>query len=196
MKEILKMIVMLLLFSSFFGCQIDPNPCSLSEKVLLDISSLDSLIKSPKIQERIRDQMMGNYNEPSLLDANVETYRFVWHSSFNGSEVYRVEKSNDKIEVTKKVFVNNQDSIGTTSQFSISEKSWLNIKDSLDKVDFWIYPTSIDRNGLDGSSWILEGYSPIKNKCTHQNYHYTFRWSPNDTTFIAMCKLLYNLKEE
>ena len=72
---------------------------------------------------------------------------------------------------------------------------WNNIMDSLSINGFWSYPSSIERNGLDGATWTLEGYKPNPDKCTGKNYHRLSRWSPIDTKFVAMCDLLINLKQ-
>jgi len=177
------------------GCQSDPNPCSLSKEVLKDIHELDSITSIPEIQNRHREWMKNNYNEPSILDADFETYRFILSSSFGRTEIYRVENEDDQFNVIKKVFTSHQDSIGILNEFQISKGVWTNITDNLVISNFWTYPSSIDRKGLDGESWSLEGYKPIKNECTLKRYHSTGRWSPIDTTFISMCKLLSELKE-
>jgi len=139
--------------------------------------------------------MENNYKEPSILDAKTEMYRFIWSSSFDTTKLYRIEKNNAHYSVTSKIFTSHQDTIGTTNKFDITESEWSNIVNGLVRNGFWTYPTSDNRNGLDGSTWILEGYKPVKDKCTGMNYHRVSRWSPIDTTFILMCKLIYKVKE-
>jgi hypothetical protein len=183
----------ILLLTFLFSCQGNKNPCSLSEVVLKDINRIDSLISIPEVQVRNRNWMRHNYNEPSILHADNETYRFIWSSSFDGTEIYRVEKKSKTFKAIVKIFGYN-DTIGKYTEFNISKEVWNNITDSLNAISFWTYPSSIDRKGLDGASWSLEGYKPIKDKCTQKKYHMVGRWSPIDTQFISICKLLSKLK--
>ena len=194
MQKKFQKILYFLLLLVFVGCQTDPNPCSLSQEVLMDIYKLDSITSIPEIRDRNRDWMKNNYDEPSILDADSETYRFILSSSFGRTEISRIEKINGQFNVTKKVFANHQDTIGIIDEFQISKDVWRNITDSLTINNFWTYPSSIDRRGLDGASWSLEGYKPIKDKCTLKNFHSVGRWTPIDSTFISMCNLLSNLK--
>ena len=193
MQKTFKNIYYILLLIFLVSCQGNKNPCSLSEVVLKDINRIDSLIGIPEVQDRNRNWMKHNYDEPSIFHADNETYRFIWSSSFDGTKIYRIEKKGNAFKAIVKVFANN-DTIGKFTEFNISKKVWNNITDSLNATNFWMYPSSIDRKGLDGASWSLEGYKPIKDKCTQKKFHSVGRWSPIDTQFISMCKLLYKLK--
>jgi len=178
------------------GCQADRNPCSLSENVLKNLYELDSLIKIPEARERERQGMRANYDEPSMFDAKTETYRFILSSS-TYSKVVRIE------ELEKKFFATIKEIERTTgdpkltpsvNKFELSKSKWDSIVVNLKNLDFWTYTTSIDRQGLDGSSWSISGYKPLKDECTLKNFHVVSRWSPKDTSFIAMCKLFSELK--
>jgi hypothetical protein len=179
----------------FFSCRGDQNPCKLSEAILKDIAQTDSLIKLPQVRERDSTWNFNNYREPSLITAPSETYRFTWHSSFDGVKIYRVEKLTDKYKAVIKTF-GDRDTVPDTREFFISAKIWNDVIDRLSINGFWTYPSAIDRNGLDGATWILEGYKPTSNECTGKNYHRLTRWSPNDSTFIAMCDLFNSLTKE
>jgi len=192
-KKLLVFFLLILLIT--YGCQVNSNPCSLSEEVLSDLQNLDNLINVSEIKERDRQWMKGNFNEPSILDAKNETYRFIWSSSFNGSVVYRIEKIDDQVKAVKKKFINHSDTIGVSYELDFSIEDWDYLTSELESKDYWIYPTSIDSQDLDGESWSLSAYKPIKDKCTLKNFHSVTRWSPIDTTFIEMCKLFYELKE-
>lgn len=188
---------LILFFISFLlvSCEPPTNPCALSKEVLHDIHTLDSLTNLPELRQRDKDRMENNYQEPSLLNAKVETYRFIWSSSFDTTKIDRIEKMDGHYRVTRKIFANHQDRIGTISKFEITESEWNHIVNGLAENNFWTYPTSDNRNGLDGATWIMEGYKPIKDTCTLKNYHRIGRWSPVDTTFIKMCDLLYKLRK-
>ncbi len=187
-KSILQFFLLLFLFV-LFSCKENKNPCNLSEVTLRDLNSLDSLINIPKIRQRDSTWNYNNYKEPSLMNAQNETYRFIWNSSFDGTEIYKIEQINQTYKATIKTFAQD-DTLGNFKEVFIASKKWKFITDSLSLNGFWTYPTSIDRKGLDGAAWILEAYKPNRDKCTKRNYHRIGRWSPIDTKFIAFCYLL------
>ena len=192
MKKLLVRISFLLISIAFFGCHGDENPCKLPEAVLKDIAKIDSLTKLPEVKERDRIWNLDNYKEPSLISAKYETYRFIWHSSFDGVKIYRLGKIDGKYKAVTKTF-GDQDTAPNIREFSISSKTWNNILDKLSYNGFWTYASSIERNGLDGATWTLEGYKPTKDECTGKNYHRLTRWSPIDEKFVAMCDLFISL---
>ena len=190
-----RLIIFLIFSLHLISCR-ETNPCALSKDVLTDIQTLDSVIQLPEVRQRDRNWMKGSYNEPSILDAKTETYRFINSSSFGSTVIHRIEEINGHYKVTKKVFADYPDTTVMTSEFEIQKNDWNNIVNGLEGYNFWTYPYHIDRRGLDGGTWTLEGYKPIKDKCTQKNYHAITRWSPIDTTFISMCDLLYKLKRK
>lgn len=176
-----------------FGCKRNENPCKLSEAVLKDIERIDSLTKIPEFRESNRIWNLKNYNEPSLLTIRSETYRCIMQSSFNGTKIFRIEKVDRVPRLIKKTFIN-LDSLPIVEEFMFSSEVWNDIVNNLSYNNFWSYTSSIERNGLDGTSWILEGYKPVEDECTGKNYHIITRWSPVDEKFIQMCNLITNLK--
>lgn len=90
MKQIMKITFFFISPIVLSSCQTNLNPCSLSEETLLDISRLDSFINNPSLLEKNRQWMKSDFNEASIVDAKIETYQFLWNSSFNGSELYRI----------------------------------------------------------------------------------------------------------
>lgn len=195
MKNLFLRLHLLVISIAFFSCRGDQNPCKLSEAVLKDIDKIDSLTNLLVVRERDSIWNLNNYKEPSLISAHHETYRFIWHSSFGAAKIYRLEKINGKYKAVTKTF-GDQDTLPSIKEFSISSKMWNDIIDRLSINGFWTYPSSIERNGLDGATWILEGYKPTKDECTGKNYHRLTRWSPIDTKFIAMCDLFNSLRQE
>lgn len=192
MQNKLSNILCIIFSLLMIGCTENPNPCGLPENILKDLHTLDSLVKVPEIRKWNSEWMKNNYNEPSIIEANTETYRFIWDSSFAGVEIYRIENLNGRFKVVKKTFSSHHDTIGIVREFEISKETWNNIVKSLERNNFWTYPVSDNKIVLDGTSWFLEGFKPEKDKCTLSNYHYVSR-SSIDTTFISMCKLFFQL---
>ena len=196
MQKRFRVIFILIISLCYFGCREKQNPCLLSKEVLKNIETLDSLTKSEEIKLHDIRWMKNNYNEPSLLESKTETYRYLWDSPFDGTEIYRIEEINGRYKLIKKVFSSHQDSIGVTTEFEIQKKDWDKLVNGLRAYNFWTYPYTTDREVLDGTTWVLEAYKPIKDECTKKNYHRIGQYSPIDTTFIAMCNLLRKLKEK
>ncbi|MGC4104073.1 hypothetical protein [Ferruginibacter sp.] len=195
MKKVISKILPALMVITFIGCKEEKNPCSISEAILKNIDKEDSLINLPEVKKRDSIWNLKTYNEPSLITAQNDSYRFTLASAFEGVHIYRVEKNNDHYKATIK-FIADPGIEPVVKEFSIPGKTWNNIVDSLAADSFWTYPSSIDRSGLDGATWVLEGYKSKPDRCTGKNYHRLMRWSPIDSTFIAMCDLLYHLKKE
>jgi hypothetical protein len=196
MQKKFHVAVHLLLMILLFNCQGNQKTCLLSEAIQKDINRIDSIINIPLVQERDKNWMKNNYNnEPSIFHADHETYRFVLNNLLDSTKVFRLEKIGNTYKVIIKAF-GNTDTIGKATEFNISEKAWDNVKESLITSGFWTYPSSNNRQGLDGSMWTLEAYKPIKDNCTQKNYHRVSQWSPNDKIFVSMCKLLMALKEK
>jgi hypothetical protein len=184
-----------LIFTILIGCENTHNPCSLSEAVLKDVNTIDSFINIQEIQDRDMKWMVGSYREPSIFHVDNETYRFIRSTSFNGTEVYRVERDANAFKAVVKTF-GQGDTVGKFTEFNISKEIWDNITDSLNETNFWIYPSLNDKEALvlDGETWLLEGYKPTKDKCTQKNYHRIQRSSPIETKVVSMYKLFSKLK--
>jgi hypothetical protein len=195
-----KIVIFILLLTIMTGCGgKNKNPCGLDDKTLLDLHTLDSVIQVPEIRDKEKKMLENEYGESSLIDAKFETYRFILHSAWSYWRVVRIEKKETIYSATIKQFGQDTSYSDTTrhdQEFEISKEQWQYIVDELSAKNFWTYPTTDERNGLDGATWILEGYKPKKDPCTLKNFHHAGRWSPEDTTYINMCMLLYELKPE
>lgn len=91
-RTIIRLIILIAVIQ---GCSTDiENPCSLSEDVLVELNKIDSLINDSLINQRQKDLMRANYDEPSLFQSDYETYRFQMHcyGSENYSKIVRITK--------------------------------------------------------------------------------------------------------
>jgi hypothetical protein len=176
------------------SCKQNKNPCNLPASVLADIAKLDSLVKVPALRERDSIWNAGSYKEAPVYSARHETYRFIWSSAFNGSKVYRIERTADSITVTVKKIKKDGD-IAETRHFNISESTLTNLTDSLAILGFWTYHHPPYKQVFDPDHWRLEGYKPIPDACTGKRYHSVSGFSPVDSGLYAMCKLFDRLEE-
>lgn len=156
----------------------------MSEKLLKSNDSILLKVKSDKIFPNFLNKM----NEPKLETFKGETYRFIIVGAFGNNEVYRINKNSNEYYINTKTYFKNLgdktiDSLSKEKKIKINENNWLQIKNSIYKLNFWCLPVRInDNHYLDGTGYLIEGYNIEKNECTNRNYHATIRISPSDTT--------------
>lgn len=192
----MKYITVVLLFIFFTNCRQKPI-CTVNAAVL---KSNDSILLEVK-KEKFLLHFLNKMEEPELENLNEETYRFMIVGPFGDNRIYRIRKDNEHyvlISKSYKTFLSDSSKIeevriGRLSReikTTIQLKDWNEIKNSIDKLNFWAMPVRIkDNHYLDGTGYVIEGYTTIKNECTNRNYHATQRISPNDTTLY---KSLFN----
>lgn len=135
-----KIALFLLVSFLLTNCQ-DKNPYNLPAETLNELNVLDSSIKVPEIQEFDKAWMENNYDEPSLFNAKSETYRFIWHSSFDGWIVIRIEEKDGHYRATKKIFVSHGDTARVVSEFELTKEVWDNVVNTIESRGFWTYKT-------------------------------------------------------
>lgn len=166
---------------------------------LKTLKSNDSTILKVK-NEKYFVQLLKRLKEPELETLNQETYRFLILSSFGNYKSYRLSKnSNNYIITAKNYSLYSQDTISfkeieinrldKKNETVISETQWLEVKSLLDKIDFWELPVKTNERYLDGTAYVIEGFTLEKNSCTQRNYHITSRISVKDST---MYKSIFN----
>lgn len=192
-------MILMLMALMVLGCENNTNPCALRPEVLKHIHNLDSLIGITEVRERHREWMKSNYDEPSIFDATSETYRFIF-STTGYDKVVRIEESNGHYSGIVKEF--NWISGGTSlaprvEQFELPQQTWDSLMGRLESLSFWIHPNPPDHKVLDGASWSLDAFKPVRNECTSMQFqHLGTSYSVNDTAFMAMCKLFDDLDKD
>ncbi len=128
--------------------------------------------------------------EPMLKDLNknnIEIYRYTNLGTWSNPYVYRIEKCDSIVRITKKrtngyggyesgSLVDNETKV-------INYEKWKSLINKIDSISFWELETHGER-GLDGAEWVLEGYKEGK-------YHFITRWSPDsygDKKFVETCQ--------
>lgn len=180
MSKILKLLSLSILC---VACQNKIN-CNLDSDIL---KANDSILLSLK-SDTLLTQFLNKMEEPILESHNGETYRFMILGPWGHNQICKLNKTSDNITLSSKRYWKEHndieiDSLGQEITKIIKEDDWRKIKNSLDELNFWNLPVRIDDNHyLDGTGYIIEGFSSIKNECTKRNYHATARISPPDTT--------------
>lgn len=85
--------------------------------------------------------------------------------------------------------------MANTEEFEISKETWDKIVYGLKAKNFWSYFTTNNKRVLDGASWSLEAYKPVRDECTLKRYHRVGQSSSGDTVIVAMCNLFLELKD-
>jgi hypothetical protein len=120
--------------------------------------------------------------EPSLLELAKSpgsiSYRFLWLRTFHNPVAIRLDVMSDGTSILTTKVTNGAGGyspgkliVNSTRKLSLEQlRGFLK---SVEKTRFWIMPTlDEERNGCDGSEWIIEGVKDGQ-------YHVVTRWSPD-----------------
>jgi hypothetical protein len=179
-----KILILLFILTFILGCQ-NKAKCNLDNQILKSNDSIILKVKSDKTLTKLLVKM-----EDTQLEASKnESYRFMILGAWGGKQFYKIVNDSDNITIASKGYWNyyddiEVDSLGYENIRKIHITDWLEIKNSLDELNFWSLPVRVidDLRVLDGASYVIEGYNTEKNECTNRNYHITARISPSDST--------------
>ncbi|MBA2340923.1 MAG: hypothetical protein H0V88_11045 [Pyrinomonadaceae bacterium] len=128
----------------------------------------------------------------SCLDEDTEAYRFLFLPSFEPPASVRIWREGDQ----KYIEVKQLSSVGLPQYGakdlkvnvtrSITEQEWDRFQELLRKTNFWSMPTEDGRIGLDGASFLLEGYKSGQ-------HHVVNRWLPEDQNYLDACSYLLEI---
>ena len=200
----MKLLTQIIIFTSIIllGCSgNDQNPCSLSEEVLTELVRLDSIFNDSLERQKQKGWMKSTYDEPEIFEADHETYRLVIQcfGSFTYTKIVRIEKLENHFKAVVKEFVDTIEyGILTPTlnyDFELTGEDWQLIINKLKDDNFWISTESNHKQLLHGCIWYIEGYKPIKDKCSLKNYHGIYGIYPVDSLYIEMYELFDKLEK-
>ena len=181
-----RIIIVFLIFTSIFGCKKNVE-CEINQLIIKSNDSIISKIKYDSSGQKWWNDYLTKLEEPDLKNTNIESYRLlIYNSMTQSSKTYRIFKNRHSYKLVFKEF-GNEDSDEIANELIInkttelSNKEWIEFQKLLQDSRFWSLPVKIDRIGLDGTSWVLEGMNPNGNECTNRKYHMVIRWQPIDT---------------
>jgi len=124
-------------------------------------------------------------SEPPLRETRAfEAYRFYWGRSFHDPVSVRIEASNGSAKVIaaelNEAHSADPGAIRRRKERALSSGAWSQVQEAIRAAGFWETPTKDGPGGLDGATWILEGYRGGV-------YHVVKRWSPSGP-FRAACE--------
>ncbi len=193
-----RIIILLSIFTLFLNCKSNLD-CGIDPLIIKSNDSIISKVESDSSGQKWWNDYLGKLEEPILKNTDKEGYRLlIYNSMKQSSKSYRIFKNwnsyklvykefgkEDSDEIAKELFVN--------KETELSKKEWTEFQSLLQNTDFWSLPVTIDRSGLDGTSWVLEGMNPNGNECTNREYHVVARWQPIDS--MKVMQLNYKLIE-
>ena len=144
-----------------------------------------------RLDESSGDENLWRMGEPSFLNLRLDPayhgYRFLWLRSFHPSIAVRIdiEPSGRGVLTAKRLSGKGGYHPGHLIEKrtkDLSARTVMAFLDRLTRADFW-HSLPLDRSGLDGAYWILEG---VKDG----SYHIEERWSPVRGAFRNACLFL------
>ena len=133
--------------------------------------------------------------EPSLYefsnDYQVHSYRFLWLRTFDNPIALRLLLKNDgsailNVKVTNGKGGYNPGQLTENQTLNITKVQVDNFLELLNHANFWDLPTMDGKEGLDGTTWTLEGVKAGK-------YQLVVRWSPEEGHFQHAALFLLSL---
>jgi hypothetical protein len=133
-------------------------------------------------------------DEPSLLamagNHAAETYRFLWLRTFDKPVAVRLKFDADgsavllvKVASGTGGFPDKNTHLLQNLSRPVSRQQAQAFRRLLGKTDFWMMSSTVERGGMDGAEWIVEGVK-------HDAYHLVVRWSPDQGRFRELCMML------
>ncbi len=159
--------------------------------------SIISKVESDSSGQKWWNNYLTKIKEPNLKSENKESYRLmIYNSMWESSKTYRIYKDSDSYKFVFKEFGGEQierenSTLTKNTESDLSKEKWTEFQNLLENSGFWSLPVTINRTGLDGTSWVLEGKKPDGNDCTNRTYHIVARWQPHDT--VKVMELNYKL---
>lgn len=193
-----RLIILFSIFILTISCQSNVN-CKIDSLVIKSNDSIISKVESDSIGQKWWNDYMGKLKEPRMNDVENESYRLIIYNSLGeSSKIYRIIKNWNSYKLVYKEFGKEEpesrnNELLINKETKLSRKNWTEFQKLLRENGFWSLPVTTDRNGLDGTSWVLEGQNPNANECTNREYHIVARWQPIDT--MKVMKLNYKLIE-
>jgi hypothetical protein len=149
--------------------------------------------------ERIKIRLKM-FEEPDLSTLDHESYRLVFDHVFSDTTNFiRVGNKDSKPYFIHKKTIRNSDTtaiiVGLVEK-PLGEDEWRLFKESIYQNRYWLLQREIDRMGVDGGTWTIEGRRPDAESFKKRSYHVVSRWSPEEGAFRNICKHLLEMDKK
>ena len=193
-----RLIIGILILTLISSCKSNVK-CDIDLTVIKSNDSIIAKVKSDSIGQKWWNDYLGKLEEPIMNDMEKESYRLMIYNSLGeSSKTYRITRNWNSYKLIYKEFGKEEpesrnNKLLVNNETDLSKNGWTEFKKLLQDTGYWSLPVTTDRNGLDGTSWVLEGMNPNGNECTNRKYHVVARWQPLDT--MKVMELNYKLIE-
>ena len=149
--------------------------------------------------ERIKIRLKM-FEEPDLSTLDHESYRLVFDHVFSDTiNFIRVGNKDSKPYFRHKKIIINSDTTAIIVGFvekPLGEDEWRLFKASIYQNKYWLLQREIDRMGVDGGTWTIEGRRPDAESFKKRSYHVVSRWSPEEGAFSNICEHLLEMDKK
>jgi hypothetical protein len=135
--------------------------------------------------------------ETDITQKDMASFRMWYRFSFGKYEYIIHLSKTEKGCTLKSMAVDNifNDSKWTTLVVDstikeLSIEKWNTFENLIYNAQFWTLTQLIDDRGLDGHTFVLEGYRPEAEPCGKRSYHIIGRWSPRSEPLRTLCDSL------
>jgi virulence-associated protein VapD len=135
--------------------------------------------------------------QPNLNDLRESSYRMIYRHAFEDYQrILHLSKVDSgcvlKCITMDEVYIDSTWATvaidSTIKEFSIEK--WKEFENMIYGSNFWTLSQPIGDRGLDGRTFVLEGYRPEACSCKKRAYHLIVRWSPGPGFLRDVCDSL------
>ncbi len=186
----MKILTVLLALVAFtYSCETNRCHCPIDDKI---IEENDSTLRTLTRNGDFKGQWQ-KFDEPILFQQNKEAYRFYYRAlPSDFFKLYRIEKNvNDYTLYIKEFAVADSEkaTLKKNNSRKLNEAEWSAITQVMDNKCFWTMPVvpKPNKEYLDATTLIIEGFKPENNNCTQAKYHLVARIEvENAASFVSI----------
>ena len=165
------------------------NPCEPFDKEIYPVETHARYFDSMGVARL--NKCLKRYSEPPLDQLDHESYRLYYEHVFSDTtQMMRIGNRHSAYYFIHKKLVPDSDStmrVSETIELPLLPQEWEVCKTIIYRNGYWTLPREIDRYGLDGGTYILEGRRPEADICGKRSYHLVSRWSPKEGAYRQIC---------
>lgn len=180
-------------------CQIVLLSCNRCDKYINEIYQNDLKENLDDKQKKYLNSFMERCNEPKMNTLAYEAYRLTfWNFLVDTTHLIRIENHNSNYYFIHKKMIKDSDT--TKVVVNIIEKQllaseWKDLKETINKNDYWLLSKENYKPMLDGGVWIIEGRRPDAEYCDKRSYHIIYRQYPEEGKFENLCDKFLEIVE-
>lgn len=184
----------------FIGCETRKSfQCNCDTSYL---SFNDSLVDDFFADSVFLRRQHDYYDLEHLSNLNTESYRLrMYHSFASHTQFYTLSKTNSGAKLEVRQYSHEGEPAKHLDEkylIDLTEIEWKSIKDEIDSSCYWANKQGINkcRTCLDGGTWLLEGYDPLKRNCAERKQNIDACDYGSDSKLGKLCTAIRKYAEE